>query len=109
MSRRDDYQDAVGDQSDGGEGLDETGSPPDHLEGLERRTTPRELAEGESLDERLKREAGEGLSPGRRIGRLVDDGSQDVDDVDETPELIAEEEGLDSGDFSAEEAAMHEE
>ena len=41
------------------------------------------------------------------VGRLVDDGSGDVDDSDETPGVLVDDAGYAGGGYSEEEAAMH--
>ena len=104
--------------------LDEGISPPERPRGVNASgTTPREVAEGESLDDRLEQEEPEvwedadderdaeildgpvGGEVGEdRSGRLLapDEGAHE--DVDG---LVAEDEGIDGAGASAEEAAVH--
>lgn len=106
--------------------LDEGMSPPEKLRGANAKgVTPQEEIEGETIDERLRQEnpdpwqeAGTEVSqddivdgPVRgevgedRAGRLVspDEGVL----PDDESELIGEDEGIDGGAASAEEAAVH--
>ncbi|QNP75179.1 hypothetical protein IAG44_41095 [Streptomyces roseirectus] len=121
-----DLQDAV-DERAYDDLLDEGYSPPEKPLGVNRRgTTAREQREGEPLEERLRQETpdpgpepGDGVGdlPGgegeprddetgdRRAGRLVapDEGVR----TDTTPELLADDKGVDGGAAGAEEAAVH--
>ncbi|MDN3294004.1 DUF5709 domain-containing protein [Streptomyces ficellus] len=107
--------------------LDEGYSPPEKPLGVTKHgTTASEQHEGETLDERLSQEvpdvappAGDGLGDlpggegelidpeagGERAGRLTapDEGAR----PDTTRELVADDQGIDAGAASAEEAAVH--
>ncbi|MGN6161604.1 MAG: DUF5709 domain-containing protein [Marmoricola sp.] len=103
--------------------LDEGISPPEKLSRpTARGITPRDEAEGETLEERLAQEeperaasddpppseydpAPESLVGDERAGRLVapDEGAHD----DEEPDAVATDVGIDGAAASAEEAAMH--
>jgi hypothetical protein len=71
-------------------------------------TTPAEQRAGEPLARRLGREAAdeEGDAGEHPSGRLVEPESG-VDELDETPEMVATEEEEDPGPLSPEEQAMH--
>ncbi|MFV2121990.1 DUF5709 domain-containing protein [Streptomyces sp. Act-28] len=121
-----DLQDAL-DERTYDDMLDEGHSPPERPLGVTKHgTTAAEQHEGESLDERLSQEvpdvappAGDGLGdlPGgegepvdpeageERAGRLTapDEGVR----TDTTKELVADDQGIDGGAASAEEAAVH--
>ncbi|MCW0216358.1 MAG: DUF5709 domain-containing protein [Pseudonocardia sp.] len=85
----------------GADPLDAGYVPPDRPYAAEATgVTPAEQREGESHEERLRREVPEGLEPvdATRTGRLEADGTTDGDATDV---------GVDGGAASAEEAAMH--
>jgi hypothetical protein len=105
--------------------LDEGISPPEKLRGAEdKATTARGQLEGDTIDERLRREEPEvwadaeaerdadildgpvgGEVGSERTGRLVAPDQGLGEDVDS--EMYAEDEGIDGAGASAEEAAMH--
>lgn len=105
--------------------LDEGISPPEKLRGAEdKATTARGQLEGDTIDERLRREEPEvwadaeaerdadildgpvgGEVGAERTGRLVAPDRGLGEDVDS--EMYAEDEGIDGAGASAEEAAMH--
>ncbi|MET9801578.1 DUF5709 domain-containing protein [Streptomyces sp. NPDC006368] len=121
-----DLQDAL-DERTYDDMLDEGYSPPEKPLGVTKHgTTAAEQHEGETLDERLSQEVpdvtppvGDGLgdlpggegepvdpeSGGERAGRLTapDEGAR----PDTTKELVADDQGIDGGAASAEEAAVH--
>jgi len=96
--------------------LDEGYSPPDRESSINV-PTPREQAEGESLDERLAEEEPDVNADSdsqtddiyevgdRRAGRLVDNESDGISDMEK--DLVAEDVGIDGSAASAEEAAVH--
>jgi hypothetical protein len=96
--------------------LDEGYSPPDREPSINV-PTPREQAEGESLDERLAEEEPDVNADSdsqtddiyevgdRRAGRLVDNESDGISDVEK--DLVAQDVGIDGSAASAEEAAVH--
>ena len=96
--------------------LDEGYSPPDREPSINV-PTPREQAEGESLDERLAEEEPDVNADSdsqtddiyevgdRRAGRLVDNESDGISDMEK--DLVAEDVGIDGSAASAEEAAVH--
>lgn len=99
--------------------LDEGISPPEQLRGSNAKgTTPAEVAEGETIDDRIRQEEPEvweeveaesgaevvdgpvgGEVGTERTGRLLA--------TDETTDAFAEDEGIDGAGASAEEAAVH--
>lgn len=102
------------------EPLDEGYSPPEKWSAAQGYgNTPREEAEGETLDQRISQEEpepdpyleaeSEDLDDGEvgneRAGRLVDPGSGQGEDTEAS--LIGSDVGIDGAGASAEEAAMH--
>ncbi|GAA2109727.1 DUF5709 domain-containing protein [Microlunatus panaciterrae] len=98
--------------------LDEGYSPPERWSAAEAYgNTPEEMAEGETLEQRLAQEEPEaefvddedyvddGEVGDERAGRLVDPNSGIGEDID--AELIGEDVGIDGAGASAEEAAVH--
>ena len=103
--------------------LDEGISPPEKLQGSRAHgTTPREVAEGETLDERIAQEEPEPDPYDEAHAGIPDEESGDVvgeersgrltapdegvrEDVD--AELVADDHGIDGAAASAEEAAVH--
>jgi uncharacterized protein DUF5709 len=71
-------------------------------------TTASEQATPEALDDRLSRELPEEVDPQEEkpVGRLVEPESE-VDELDETSEMVAMEDESDQGPLSPEEQAMH--
>ena len=71
-------------------------------------TTASEAARPESLDDRLSREVPDESDAVERkpVGRLVEPESE-VDELDETSEMVAQEDENDPGPLSPEEQAMH--
>lgn len=96
--------------------LDEGYSPPDREPSVHVPTESEEAA-GESLDQRLSEEEPDVNADNdsevddtyqvgdRRAGRLVDDESDGISDVEK--DLVAEDVGIDGAAASAEEAAVH--
>jgi uncharacterized protein DUF5709 len=71
-------------------------------------TTSTEQATPENLDDRLSRELPDDAEPqeAEGLGRLVEPESE-VDELDETKEMVASEDESDKGPLSPEEQAMH--
>ncbi|WP_433294802.1 DUF5709 domain-containing protein [Pseudonocardia sp. CA-142604] len=81
--------------------------PPDRPYALdEDGVTAREMREGETLDERLRREQGDEKIDPDRAGRLVMEGEGAA--LETSDDLDAVDVGIDGGAASAEEAAVHE-
>ena len=98
--------------------LDEGISPPERLRGSNKGTTPAELAEGEHIDDRLRQEEPEvweeaeaerdaDILDGPVGGEVGEERTGRLLATDETTDEYAEDEGIDGGAASAEEAAIH--
>jgi hypothetical protein len=99
--------------------LDEGISPPERLRGSNAKgTTPAEAEEGETIDDRVRQEEPEvweeaeaerdaDILDGPVGGEVGDERTGRLQAIDDTTDEYAEDEGIDGGAASAEEAAVH--